>query len=172
VDADLEAKIRQEIGDFDKDNPKYQYLKDEDESFEHYTKTVGKTSFDNEVPEGISDLERIVKKMQEENVQPEDFLKDEQEEEKYQEYASTEIRELIKDMKLDEDFYTEERAKEDFEDLKEEGFLKDFSSANMEEAFSEVRETVLKEAKRGKSSPGNEFEDWQHAGKDTEFWHN
>lgn len=124
------------------------------------------------MPEGISDLERIVKKMQEENVQPENFLKDELEEEKYQEYASSEIRELLKEMKFDEDLYTEDMAKEEFENLKKESFLKDFSSANMEEAFMEVRETVLKDTKRAKNNPGNEFEDWQNAGKDTEFWHN
>lgn len=173
VDADLEAKIRQEVGDFEKDNPKYKYLKDEDEAFEHFTKTVGNPSFNNEIPEGLDDLERIANKLTEENAKPENTLDEEMNDEAYNEAIAAEIREEIKKMGLDNpELYTEEMERQAVEEFENKEMFKEFSSRNMEEAFSETREKIFKEMKRAKNNPTNQFEDWQEASKDSEFWNN
>lgn len=171
VDADLEAKIREEIGDFDKNNPNYEYLKDDDESVKQYSKINGNPSFNKEIPSNFSELSKIVSKIKKENAQPDQFYNEELEEIDYDARLSSDIQEILKEFQSS-NVYTEDDAKEDFNEFQHEDFLKEKAGENMEAAFREMRENINSDTKKAKNNPSQNFEDWDDAGKDPEFWNN
>ena len=171
VDADLEAKIREEIGDFDKNNPNYEYLKDDDESINQYSRIHGNPSFNKEIPSNFSELSKIVSKLKKENAQPDEFYNEELEEIDYDARLNSDIQEILKDFQAS-NIYTEDDAKEDFNEFQHEDFMKEKAGENMESAFREMRDNIHSDKKRAKNNPSQNFEDWDEAGKDPEFWNN
>jgi hypothetical protein len=174
VDADLEAKIRSEIGEFDKNNPKYEFLRDDEESLKYSSLTGGNPSFNTEIPTGLNDLANVVKKLKDEKHEPAEYFDEEEEQIDFNKKLREDIEESLKNFE-ESNFYTEDDTREEFKQFQQfqhEDFMKDKTGPNMEGAFKEMKEKIYSDMKRAKNNPTRSFEDWKNAEKDTEFWNN
>jgi hypothetical protein len=112
-----------------------------------------------------------VSKIKKENAQPDQFYNEELEEIDYDARLNSDIQEILKEFQSS-NVYTEDDAKEDFNEFQHEDFMKEKAGENMEAAFREMRENINSDTKKAKNNPSQNFEDWDDAGKDPEFWNN
>lgn len=173
VDPQIENLLRKEVGEINKDNSQYAYLKDEDEEFDHYVKTRGSPSFNIEIPEKIEDIKDIVKKWEEEKkeqIYNED--ENEKDEEKYAEKVDVDIKKMIDEMMMDPAEFTEKQMQEDMADLDEEQFIEKYGGFIADSQYEDLRKERVSKLSKGKKATTHEFDFWTEAKKDTELWDN
>ena len=177
VDTQMEALIRKEIGEFDKDNPKYAYLKDEEASFEHYANTKGNPSFNQTVPQNFQEMRELMEKVgkegrgEEENSRPNENF--EEEEEDYEKTVDSETMRYIKEMKTEPMEHATEENVEGYRSSEKQSLMDRYGIDEINyksEIFNKVK--YNKDYKGGRKEATHEHNSWQDAYKDSEFWNN
>ena len=173
VDPQMESALRKEIGDFNIDNEKYNYMKYEDASFENFVKTKGSPSFNVEIPTNFAEMKKFVlNKRKEAKDNTKDPKEEEEEEEQYQGYQDEEIKKMLDEMRSEPVENSKKDIIEDQKTLDEQEMVDKYGLDDMDyhsELFNKVK--VKRTQKKGiKKEATHEFDNWDEASKDTEFW--
>lgn len=171
VDPDIEALIRKEIGEFDKDNPKYAYLKDEDSAFEHLRQGKEPLSFQQKVPENYEEMEKMVEEHKKTgahaNRENEDY---EEEEAEYEKRVDLDLQSYIDQINSE----PMEHAAKAYEDKESEGhdFMEKYGFPDFNFGTELNNKERVRKYQKGKKEATHEHSRWEEAMKDSEFWKN